>query len=373
MTIATTRMRPRTRSLLRIAAVPVALSLCIWHPGQAGAQTQESPLAVHGFLTQGFARAWQNPVAGAPTGEGTLDYRAVALQVGYTFSDVDKVVIQLSHRRLGVNILEGDANEVRLDWGFYERRVLGEGSVRAGKLPLPRGLFNEIRDVGTALPFYRAPFAIYHESAETFDGAAAGYRFFARSPWTLQVELYGGSYEFDYVRHTPEISFVETIAARSVHGAVAWVETPLPGTRVGVSGHRYRHSGEDDPNWYDSWQLSGETMIDRFTGRIEYINADSRGYAYEAAYAQVGYRLLGAVTLNAQSEHANVTVTIPGQELKVGLIRDLAGGIAWMVKPNTVLKLEVHDYEGYALDRYTGFENPPGKASYLIASLAVGF
>jgi hypothetical protein len=349
-------------------------AILLWPTMTAQAQVrEESPLAIHGFLTQGVARAWTNPVAGAPTGEFTLDYRAVALQIGYSFSDIDKLVLQLSHRRLGNNMLEGSENEIRLDWGFYERHVLGEGSVRIGKLPLPRGLFNEIRDVGTALPFYRAPFAIYHESAETFDGASAGYRFFARSPWSLQVEAYGGSYEFEYVRHTPEASFIETIGARSVHGAVAWLELPLPGTRIGLSGHRYRHAGEDDPNWYDLWQLSGESVLDRFTGRVEYMKADSRGYGYDASYVQVGYRLFDNITLNAQREYGDVAVTFPGQELELDYIRDLAGGIAWMVRPNAVLKLEFHDYEGYSLDRYNGFENPPGVASYMIASLAVGF
>jgi hypothetical protein len=361
------------RRLARLLPVAVA-TLFLWPAGPVRAQaSNDSPLAVHGYLTQGFARAWKNPVAGAPTGQSTLDYRAVALQVGYSFSEFDKLVLQLSHRRLGVNMLEGNENEVRLDWAFYERRVLGEGSIRIGKLPLPRGLFNEIRDVGTALPFYRAPFAIYHESAETFDGATAGYRFFARSPWLLQVEVYGGSYEFDYVLHTPEVSFVETIDARSVHGAVAWLELPVPGTRIGASAHRYRHSGEEDPDWYDIWQLSGETMLDRFTGRIEFVKADSRGYGYEGAYAQVGYRLSERITLNAQHEWADVFVTLPGAEMKVDYIRDLAGGLAWLIRPNAVLKFEIHDYEGYSLDRYTGFENPPGRSSYLIASLAVGF
>lgn len=362
-----------TPSIRRLAPFAGAL-LCLWQAVPARAQARaDSPISIHGYLTQGFARAWGNPIAGAPDGAFTLDYRAVALQVGYNFSALDKLVVQLSHRRLGLNILAGDANTISLDWGFYERRVLGEGSIRLGKLPMPRGLFNEIRHVGTALPFYRAPFTIYFESAETIDGAAAGFRFFAHEPWSLQAEVFGGGYQFDYVRHEPGISFVESIYARSVHGAQLWLDAPMPGTRIGLSGHRYRHDGTDDSTWYSSWQLSGEILWNRVTGRAEYVKADSRGYSYEAVQTQVGYRLLENLTFNVQGEYADVFVTFPGQELTVDYARDLAGGLVWSVWANTALKFELHGFEGHALDTFTGFQGPPGKSTYFIASFAVGF
>jgi hypothetical protein len=362
-----------TASIRRLAPFALALQ-CLWQAVPARAQARpDSPVSIHGYLTQGFARAWGNPIAGAPDGASTLDYRSVALQVGYSFTALDKLVVQLSHRRLGTSILEGDANTINLDWGFYERRVLGEGSIRLGKLPLPRGLFNEIRHVGTALPFYRAPLTIYFESAETIDGAAVGYRFFAHEPWSMQAEVFGGGYQFDYVRHEPQESFVESIHARSVHGAQLWLDAPMPGTRVGLGGQRYRHDGADDPTWYSTWQLSGEFLWNRVTGRAEYVQADSRGYSYEAVQAQVGYRLLERLTFNVQGEYGDVFVTFPGAELTVDYARDLAGGLVWSVWANTALKFELHGFEGHALDRYTGFQGPPGRSTYFIASLAVGF
>ena len=239
-------------------------------------------------------------------------------------------------------------------------------------MPLPRGLFNEVRDVGTALPFYRAPMQVYSDAGETLEGVTFGKRFFADAPWSLHAEAYGGAYDFDYVRQTPEGPLVETVEARLVHGMQLWLETPVQGMRVGLGGMRYQQEGAGD-EFFDTWLASFETIVDRVTLRAEHMYASSLGYSFRAGYAQAGYRVLPDVTINAQAEYSDVTVHSPLGDMPVELGRELVGGITWMVHTNAALKLEAHRFRGYGFDVMTPFTGPPAQGSFAIASIAVGF
>jgi hypothetical protein len=339
-------------------------------PSAAAAQASQ-PLVVHGYMSQAFAKSWQHGIAGIPTG-GTLDYRAVALQIGYTMTAADRIVLQFSHRRMGTSVLESEGNQVRLDWAFYQRD-LGDGQLRVGKVPLPRGLFNEIRDVGTALPFYRAPFFFYLETGETLDGVSIGQRFFAHRPWSIETEIYGGEFEFEYADPDEAGATLGRLRARVMHGGQLWLETPLPGTRIGVGGFRYRESGDSTKQFLGSWQLSAQTLYDRFFANAEFQSARSSAYDYEGWYAQAGVRVIENLTANLHVEGSNVTAATPLGDMHVDYARDKAAGLTWMVRSNTALKVEYHWFKGYAVDDWAPFHVPPVKAKYLIASVAVGF
>jgi len=358
-------LRHRTLDSLALGCV-----LLLTGASSVAAQANQ-PLVVHGYLSQAFARSWGHGIAGIPT-DGTLDYRAVALQFGYAMTDADRIVLQFSHRRMGNSVLEADGNQVRLDWAFYQRDM-GDGLLRVGKVPLSRGLFNEIRDVGTALPFYRAPFFFYLETGETLDGVSLDHRLFADRQWSLQAAVFGGEFDFEYADPDEEGTTLGRLRARMVHGGQLWLETPMPGTRIGAGGFRYREDGDSTEQFLTSWQLSAQTMYDRFNANAEFLSAGSSLYDFEAWYAQVGVHVIGNLTANLHWEGSAVTAYTPFGELNVDFARDRAAGLTWLVRANTALKLEYHWFRGYAVDTWVPFLAPPAKARYLIASVAVGF
>jgi hypothetical protein len=358
----------------RLATVVLALVLSGPAADPAHAQTiDDSALSIHGFLTQGWARAWGNPVAGIATGGSTFDYRSVAIQTGYRFGDADKLVLQLRHRRIGNSLIEGADNHVRLDWGFYERRF-GEGGVRVGKVPLPRGFYNEIRAVGTALPFYRAPLHYYLESAETLEGIVAGYRFWAEEPWSVQAELYGGQYDAAIIINRPTGPVLRVIDARSVLGGQLWLDMPVVAARVGIGGNRYDETGGTGTPLSGStlWQVSGEMQPGPFTLRGELERASSDEYEFQANYYQLGFALTSRLTLTVQSEYSYIDAPTLSAE-RIEQAHDHAVGIAWTLSPNTVVKLEGHRFKGFGVDNWHPYDAPMPKARYAIASLAVGF
>jgi hypothetical protein len=246
--------------------------------------------------------------------------------------------------------------------------------VRVGKVPLPRGFYNEIRDVGTALPFYRAPLHYYLESAETLEGAVAGYRFWADEPWSVHAELYGGQYDGAIVINRPTGPILRVIDAHSVLGGQLWLDMPVAETRAGIGGNRYDETGGTGTPLSGSvlWQVSGETRPGRFTLRGEYERAESDEYRFAAEYYHIGFQLTSSVTLNLQSEYSSIEAPTLSSS-RIVQAHDHAFGIAWLMSPNTVVKLEGHRFKGFGVDNWHPYDGPMPKAEYAIASISVGF
>ena len=149
----------------------IALAAAALLPAAAQAQSSAlEKLSIHGYMSQGYVQSSEMPFSGIPT-DATGDYRTAALQFRYAISDNGSAVVQIRHRRLGTSPLQGIEPDVSLNWAYYQQRF-GSASLKVGKLPIPRGIYNEVRAVGTILPFYRAPVNTYIEGYETVDGAS---------------------------------------------------------------------------------------------------------------------------------------------------------------------------------------------------------
>jgi hypothetical protein len=65
------------------------------------------------------------------------------------------------------------------------------------KIQLPFGIYNELRNVGTVVPFYRIPVNVYGDKTytnATLDGASLFHRFNAGSDWTVEATAYPGGW-----------------------------------------------------------------------------------------------------------------------------------------------------------------------------------
>ena len=116
----------------------------------------QSKLNIHGYLTQAYAISDGNKIFGISP-HGSADYRNLALQFRYDANPSNTIVFQFSHERLGSTPIMLLKEDVELDWGFFEHRFRNAISIKVGKIQIPLGIYNEIRDVGVLLPFYRLP------------------------------------------------------------------------------------------------------------------------------------------------------------------------------------------------------------------------
>lgn len=344
-----------------------------------------SKLTVHGYLTQAYGRSDGHQVWGIPEG-GTADYRTAALQFRYAMSSKDNFVVQFAHERLG-NSLGQPSDDVTLDWGFYERRFTPSTSARVGRIQIPFGLFNEVRDVGTILPFYRAPGNFYFEgefSSETADGILLKHSFAKGSPWGLDAAVYYGGWEES--RSTDPDTGVESISrAEDAIGVQLWLNTPAEWLRVGVSAnqHKATNTGDDSVGLGDlqrkNYAVSAEANFNRFVARAEWSNIDLEILRSPAYYVQVGFRATEKLMINAQYDVRQFEIdAIPPflpEPLTLDFDRDKALGVNYYFRPDLVLKAEMHKSKGINVEdvQINPLIGAYAKTDYVIVSLSTSF
>jgi hypothetical protein len=343
-------------------------------------------LAIHGYLTQAYARSSGAPLLGIPE-DGTTDYRTAALQLRYALTGKDSFVVQVSHERFGASVVSGQKDDVELDWAFYEHRFSDATSVRLGKVQIPLGIYNEIRDVGTLLPLYRPPFNVYGEGAftsETVDGFVMTHVASLPAGWELDLDLYYGGWdliEVDPITNTASLGRVEDQL-----GVQAWVGTPLPGLRVGVGGSRFQLRdqllGDGGKQTLTAWNVGVDGNFDRLLARAEYLFVDFAPGDYAGWYGQLGWRFGEHLHVTAQGDFSHLRFKPTPQPPPFPAVppfagsfqEDLALAVGWHFRTDLVAKLEAHDGEGYRIDEpILLFVAPPRRSRYYILSLSASF
>ncbi|HLB08701.1 MAG TPA: hypothetical protein VK617_04155 [Gemmatimonadaceae bacterium] len=377
------------RTLSRAIHGALALTVLAAVANSGHAQTLTDKLAIHGYLTQGYAISDSHQVVGIPT-RGTFEYRRAALLLRFKGSPNDAFVVQLANRELGDSPIDDFTPEVQMDWAFYERRFGSKTTLRVGKEPIPTGIYNETRYVGTLLPFYRAPLGFYQEGSyvsETLNGIVLSRQITPASRWKLSGSLFLGS--FNYLQAgaalapgaTAPTYTVTRAAARDVLGAQMWLQTPVTGLRAGLGGERRDDYGNffgSTPSTHASkdWWASLDGSFSRLTTRAEYrqFSFNDGSINVRTYYGQVGYRILDALTINVQRDAMDVRFAMPAGVLKIPYNRDYAVGVNYMFAPNIVAKFEAHDSDGLTAEEPLNvLSDKVLRNDYLIASLSVSF
>lgn len=380
-----------------------------------------SKLQIHGFLTQAYATADfvgdRIPVMGQDPGptfneialgipeDGTFEYWTIALQFRYEVTPRDIMVVQFSSRALGESPIGDLEDEVELDWAFYERRLADHTSLKVGRVQIPLGIFNEIRDVGTILPFYRPPFLFYREGTftnETVDGVVLSHTFWPESDWSLESDFFVGNWETFEL--TPLGESNATIAKDEGYGTQLWLNTPLPSLRLGYGIHwRDRTGGAEgvirEPGSTTSfldWYASIEAAFEKFVLRAEWrqFSADREvSPAFGATdffsnidnyYIHVGYHFTERFRVYAQYEvsDSSLHASVFTNGFDVSLEEDVALAVNYLFGPHLVLKAEHHIVKGedfsFVPDFSNGFRLAPftremSDGSRTIVSLSVSF
>jgi hypothetical protein len=326
---------------------------------------------LNGYLTQAYGRSDGNQILGIPKA-GTADYRTAAVQLRVDTEQEGSFWIQLGNDRLGSSPAQRFFPEVGIDWLFYLHRF-GNLAVKVGRVKIPFGIYNEVRDVGTLLPFYRPSSDFYGTgsfTAETVDGAELSYDALdLGGGWQLDADLFAGNWEFLAI--TAEEGLVQSKARGSVGGEL-WLTTPVRGLRLGAGGMRYTAETPGLPNAGSHTEhASLEWEAGRAAAHVEVkrrVSADARE---TAGYAHLGLRVAPRVSVNVQAEVSNLHIEEVASTIHVD--RDLAAGVNYTFRDNLVLKLEHHWNRGYRVDALPDFSAPPGKTRYLLASLSTSF
>jgi hypothetical protein len=320
-----------------------------------------------GYLNQAYVKSDGNQLLGIPK-RGTADYRSLALQLRYSATEEDQVVVQLSHERLGESPLQKLKSDVQLDWAFYQRRLGEETSVRIGRFALPVGIYNEIHYVGTILPFYRPPSNLYGEisfASETGDGIVLFHRFTAGSPWSLEADAYFGHWQI-----IEDLGgLISTARINNGAGAQLWLSTPVPGLRFGLAGQRFSRPDGEIAQQSDHRTVvvaSADGSFDRVQLRGEY-RKDGGFHAY---YGEASYRLTPKLALSLQHQAAFVSRF---EDPQTRINREVAAGVSYRLRAGLVLKAEAHQADTIESEKPITPFGSVARVRYGILSLSTSF
>ncbi len=234
-------------------------------------------------------------------------------------------------------------------------------------MQIPLGIFNEIRDVGTLLPFYRPSYSFYQEgsfTSETVDGFMLSHTFAPQSEWSLDADFYIG--EWKLVEISPFNLQALTARAEDAFGVQLWLNTPVSGLRFGLGGHRRDVSGGAVPivrlpgksDRFHDYYVSVDLALERFVFRTEYRefgaseNEVFLGGDFTLYYVQFGFHPNEKIRIYVQNEFTGVesdaddTVRPFGlpmtEKMQSDLRQDTGIAFNYLFSPNLVLKLEHH-------------------------------
>ena len=351
----------------------LAIGLCLLFSSSAAPAQQAadwlSKISVHGFISQAYAISDEHQIHGIPEG-GTTDYRDLALQLRFDADRKNTFALQVRHQRRGESVRSSE--EVELDWGFYQRTFSDRFAAKAGRIPLPLGIFNEAGGPATAHPFFRPPNEFYDRqyTSRTLDGVLGTYSFGSPDSWNFDVDAYAGQWSLDQWANT------ERVDAKEAYGAQIWANTPLSGVRIGGGAYRCTVSPITGRE-VDYVMLHGsvDADLDRWRFASEYLVGDLGTYGeYDAWYGQIGFEVTQRFSVHARTAIANASIPSNGHFVDRTLSEDLALAFNYSVGPGVLLKLEGHTNEGFLReDVPRNIYGAPSDTRYLIASVAASF
>ena len=334
-------------------------------------------LILNGYATQGYGSVADAAQTGTPD-DGSLDMRSAALLARLSFDSAStQLVLRAANRRTGAGSFAGAESSLDLEWAYVEGRVMAL-TARFGRMPVPRGLMNEVRDVGTLMPFYAAPRAFYTEVFESVDGVTLSLRR-AIGAFDLEGGLFLGAVPIPAParRAVPlEESAADTQWGR---GGQFVLGLPIPGARIvgGAAQSEIVLGGEAGVAarpWGSRWvgvEYLGYRLFTR--AELEWTAVPETQKA-RTMYVQAGVALWGSLWLNVQRETAwaweGSAEAVPPIEGQTG---DWALGLLVKITPGIVAKAEHHWYEGSDVDRPLITLGPDGHHRYFVISLAAAF
>ena len=328
-------------------------------------------VTIHGFLSQAYAQSDGHQFLGI-TEDGVSDYRTAAVQVRADITAKDTFVIQLNHERIGRSPAQALKDDVEVDWLFYEHRF-GDSAIKVGRIQIPFGIYNEVLDVGTLLPFYRPSHNFYGEAAyssETVDGLVLSHSLTFGDGWGLDADLHLGSWEFTE-RNGNEFTIDEVDDSVGVE---VWLDTPISGLRAGVGGMHYEITSPltgGESTW-KAYHASVTGDFDRFVVNAEAKRTDIGLGIVTFGYLHLGVKVTEKLMVNGQIDRFYFELSDGGPRVRTD--NDLALGVFYAFRPDLVAKAEHHWNEGrFWLEDVPAFGGPDLETQYSIVSLSSSF
>ena len=217
-----------------------ALLLVVCCAARLVAQDLEN-IQIHGFATQGFLYSSHNNYLTMKSSSGSLQWTEGAISVADQATDKLRVGIQLHMRQMG----DLGGPNVVVDWASGDFKCNDKLGVRAGKIKVPLGLFNESQDVDSLFLWILLPQSMYPMDNMDFNLSEMGGEIYGALPLGkrgghLQYAGHIGDNSLDanggYVQQLAEfgLTFPTPPSGKTYGADLQWV-TPWHELTVGAS------------------------------------------------------------------------------------------------------------------------------------------
>jgi hypothetical protein len=338
---------------------------------EIGLPSTDRAVEVHGFVSPGFLVSTGNNYL-AKSKRGSFEFTEMGINFTVPLTEKLRTGIQLFARDLGPT----NNYNPRADWFYLDYRFDDWFGIRAGRVKIPFGFYNDTSDIDAARVPILLPQSIYSLAARDFALAQSGGEIYGRvrtrSLGALEYRLYGGT----IFLAPANISASSTIPVTEVDvpfvagERLIW-ETPLDGLRLAGSLQAGRLDASfiippNTPNfpagpaslglhsvaWLGSAeyalhdvQLSAE--YGRSTGRVSGTNqAFFQRVVSERGYVMATYRLTDWFWPGAQ--YGVLFPTVENRSGRDKVQHDVAGTLRFDINHHWLVKLEGHFMSGTA-------------------------
>ncbi|MDB5216200.1 MAG: hypothetical protein JWO86_4127 [Myxococcaceae bacterium] len=194
----------------------------------------DTSVAVHGFVSPGFIASTGNNYL-ANTKGGTFEFTEVGINFTVPLTEKLRTGMQLFSRSLG----RFGNYTPKVDWFYLDYRYEDWLGLRAGRVKIPFGLYNDTSDIDAARVPILLPQSLYSLQSRDFLLAQTGVEIYGRinlrSAGALEYRHYGGTIFLDGTAQTSLATPVQEINVPFVVGERLMWETPVEGLRLGGS------------------------------------------------------------------------------------------------------------------------------------------
>jgi hypothetical protein len=346
-------------------------TLSMLRPAWSAEESAEDSLLsveVHGFASQGFIFTRGNDFLADGTTSGSFEFAEMGINFTKPLTERLRTGVQFFAQDLGPT---GNYTAL-VDWFYFDYRFADWFGLRAGRLKIPYGLYNEVQDVDAARVPVLLPQSVYpiqtREILFSHTGAEL-YGFTRFEPLgALDYRLFGGTIFLDSDNLTPPgTGFDLDFRVPYVFGGRLLWETPLGGLNVGGSAQAVRIDTTAfvpgiDPLVIENrsllWVGFAEYTIEELLLTAEYSRwhtlqessdamlSPTIKVTNERAYAMANYRVTPWFQPGAY--YSLLFPDVENREGRENFQHDIAGTLRFDLNAHWLVKLEGHYMSGTA-------------------------
>ncbi len=374
----------------------------------AGAMTTGG-VDIHGFISQGFLYSDEYNYLAHNSKDGSFEYNEFGINFSKNLTDKLRMGMQLFSRDIG----DASNNKITVDWAYGDYRFQDWLGIQAGRIKIPMGLFNTIRDVDMLRTCIVLPQGIYNDWLRDYLIAMNGVGIYGNvdlgAVGGLEYQaLTGGIYSDpnsgiskfinDGLADRGVAAIGDTETSTSYAGALRW-ETFVPGLRVGYSYLKMDQTMQLGVNGTAVTSMengskihigSAEYMWNDLTLVAEYFQRDSEfrimsqqaEKTSECYYLMASYRFTDWFTLGAyysvvypdKDDRDGDDKVAAGEPDHSAWQKDLALSFRFDINEYMILKLEGHAVDGTGIVlRQDNIDNNFSESDWYYGAAKVSF